>query len=662
MKFLDWLFLIIPLVIVLIVGLRTQRYMKSVADFMAGGRLAGPYLLAVGRGEMLSGAVVFVALFELTSRSGFTVTWWQWMVAPVSFIVAVLGFVIYRFRETRAMTLAQFFEIRYSKPFRVFTGLLGFVAGLMNFGIIPAIGARFFVHFLGLPAALPVFGFSLPTYIPLMALFLSITLTLTLSGGLITVMVTDCIEGIMSQLFYLVILAALLLTFSWPQISEVLAARPPGQSLLNPFDSLGNADFNLWYVLMALFVNIYGTMAWQNASAYNSAAISPHQSVMANILGRWRELGKMSVVTLLTLCAVTFLQHPDFAAQSAPAKEAIQSIGESQVRQQMEIPVALSYLLPLGVKGLLCAILLMGIFGGESTHLHSWGGIFVQDVLVPLRKKPFGPKQHIRALRFSIFGVALFAFLFGCLFRQTEYVIMWFSVTTAIYVGGAGAAIIGGLYWKRGTAAGAWSGLLTGSVLSVAGIIARQIYGNKMPLNGMEISFYATLCAIVAYVVVSLVTSRKPFNMDQMLHRGAYAKVSREVGEQSDPLVPLGQRFRFARLFGINSHFSRGDKWIAASFVLWSFFWCAVVLLGTIWNAWNPLPLSAWVSFWHVAGIGIPVLLTLITSLWFTWGGSRDIRDLFRRLREQKINHLDDGTVIGHQNLDEAAVSKKTEN
>jgi hypothetical protein len=32
------------------------------------------------------------------------------------------------------------------------------------------------------------------------------------------------------------------------------------------------------------------------------------------------------------------------------------------------------------------------------------------------------------------------------------------------------------------------------------------------------------------------------------------------------------------------------------------------------------------------------------------------MRALFRNLREQRVNHLDDGTVVGHQNLDEAVL------
>ena len=53
-------------------GAYTRRMMKSVADFVAGGRLAGPYLLAVARGEMQAGAVVFVAAFEVVNKAGFT--------------------------------------------------------------------------------------------------------------------------------------------------------------------------------------------------------------------------------------------------------------------------------------------------------------------------------------------------------------------------------------------------------------------------------------------------------------------------------------------------------------------------------------------------------------------------------------------------------------
>jgi SSS family solute:Na+ symporter len=562
--------------------------------------------------------------------------------------------VVYRYRETRAMTLAQFFEIRYSKSFRLFAGILGFLAGIANFGIIPAIGAQFFVYFLGLPPTVDILSLSVPTFVLLMGLFMSVTLTMTLAGGFITLMVVDCVEGIISQIFYLAIIFSLLAIFSWSQIDHVLSAHPAGQSMLNPFHSMGLKDFNLTYVLMGLFLNFYGTMAWQSQSGYNSASLTAHESRMGGILGSWRSYGKGAVVVLLGLCGMTYLQHPDFAAQAASAHAELSRIVDPHTREQMQTPVALSHFLPAGMKGALCAIFLMGLFGGDSAHLHSWGSIFVQDVLVPLRKKPFGPRQHIFVLRLAIFGVALFAFLFGSLFRQTEYIYMWWSITIAIFVGGAGAAIIGGLYWKKGTTPGAWVALVTGSTLSVGGIIIRQIYGDRFPLNPQEISFYASLLAVFLYITVSLLTGKEDFNMDRMLHRGKYADLVPLLGDQ--PEQPTRSKVTWGKLIGLDENFTLGDKWIAGGLFGWNMLWFVVFVVGSVWNLIAPWPDSVWSLFWHISVVGLPVFIAVVTAIWFTWGGVRDIRALFRLLRLQKINHLDDGTVVGHQNLDESAV------
>jgi SSS family solute:Na+ symporter len=650
MHFLDWILTAIPLLAVGMIGIYTRRYMKSVAHFLSGGRLAGRYLLMVAGGELQAGAAVFVALFELIAHAGYTVSWWGAIGGPISLIVTISGFVIYRYRETRALTLAQFFEIRYNKSFRLLTGVLGFIAGTLNFGIIPAVGARFLVYFWQLPQTITLFSVNLPTYIPLMALFLGVSLFITLSGGVITLMITNCIEGIISQLFYLILIFALLSMFRWSQISEVFGHRPPHQSLLNPFDSAGIKDFNLWYVLMSICVSAYGTMAWQNASSFNAAAASPHELRMGGILSRWRELGKGAVIGLLGVCAVTFLHHPDFATRAVPAIAAVNHIQDSQIQEQMRVPIGLSYLLPEGVKGIFCALILMGVFGGDATALHSWGSIFVQDILVPLRKKPFEPDQHIRLLRWSIAGVAAFAFLFGILFHQTEYILMWWSVTTAVYVGGAGSAIIGGLYWKKGTTAGAVAALFTGSALCVGGILARE-FDSAFPLNGMQISFFTMLVAIVVYVLVSLLTHREDFNMERMLHRGIYAvAVSPSAG---DAAPRVRRNVWLGRLIGIDENFTLGDKWIAGGILGWmvlllvGFFVVSGLYLGGLW------PDSAWSAYWHVVGVGVPITMAALMSVWFTWGGLRDMRHFFRRLREQKVNHLDDGTVVGHRNLDE---------
>ena len=652
---LDWLLVFLPLVVVLSVGLYARNHVKSVADFMSGNRSAGRYLLAIASGELQTGAVVFAASFEVISRAGFAMGWWGWISTPILLVVGISGFVTYRYRETRAMTLAQFFEIRYNKSVRLFTGVLGFIAGILNFGIIPAVGARFLVYFLELPTSVSVFSHTVPTYVILMGVFLSITLFVALTGGLVTIILTNCLEGIISQIFYLIIIFTLIRIFPWEHINAVLVDRAPGHSMLNPFDTSGVKDFNIWYVLMSISVVVYGTMAWQNSGGYNSAAFSPHEGRMGIILGRWREMGKGAVVALLGVCAFTFLNHHDYAAQASLAQASIHQISDSHIQSQMQAPIALAHLLPTGVRGVLCAILLMGIFGGDATHLHSWGGIFVQDVLVPLRRKPFGPRQHLWILRLAIIGVALFAFLFGSLFQQTDYILMWWAVTQAIYVGGAGAAIIGGLYWKKGTSAGACAALITGSALSVGGIIAQKFYGSPPFLNGVQISFFASLIAVAVYIIVSLLTHKEDFNMDRMLHRGDYA-----AKEPTAPAISNGPGL-LGRLIGLDRNFTFTDKLIAGILFGWSMLFFCIFVVGTLWNTIAPWPISVWSNFWHVVGIALPIFFAVVTGIWFTWGGVKDIRDIFRRLNRERVNHLDDGTVVNNQNLDESIAEPASE-
>jgi SSS family solute:Na+ symporter len=370
-------------------------------------------------------------------------------------------------------------------------------------------------------------------------------------------------------------------------------------------------------------------------------------------------MGKAAVVTLLALAAITYLHHPAFSAGAAHVQATVHQISNKQAQEEMEAPIALAYLLPVGVKGIFCVILLMGIFGGDATHLHSWGSIFVQDCLVPLRKKPFGPRAHLYALRWSILGVACFAFLFGTFFHLADYITMWFTVTQVIFCGGAGVAIIGGLYWKKGTAAGAWVGFITGSGLSIAGIVVQQVYAYynvACPFNGTQVGFLASVAAVLVYVTVSLLTCREDFNLDRMLHRGAYAETSVLLGEVS---IKHHGRVGWTRFIGIDDNFTIGDKWLAYSVAGWGMFWFGVWLIMLIWNLVLPWTTESWASYFHFTSVTIPVFFAVITSIWFTWGGLKDMRSLFRRLGMEKINTSDDGTVVGHENLDELREEEK---
>lgn len=651
---LEWSLVLLPLLLVGMIAAYTHRYVQSVADFMAAGRCARRYLLATARGEVGGAVPVAIAIFEITSTSGFTLNWWNTLGAPVGLLVAITGFVIYRYRQTRALTVAQFFQIRYSRRFRLFMGALAFFAGILNYGVFPAIGGRFFVYFLGLPETLDVFSIHVPTWFLFAAGYLSCTLFFVLTGGQISLLISDCLEGILSQLGYVIITVALFVMFSWAQISSVLARAPTGHSLLNPFDTRAATDFNLWFVLIQIFSGIYGTMAWQNQHAFNSSALTPHESRMAGILGNWRGFARSLMLTMLAICAMTFLQHADFATRSASVAGVLGGIENPQVQTQMQVPVALRFMLPVGIKGLFCAIMLLGLISGDSAHLHSWGSIFAQDVVLPLLKKPLSPRQHLRLLRGSMTGVAVFALFFSLLFRQSQYVQMWWIITTAVFLGGTGAVIIGGLYWKKGTTAGAWCAMIVGSTLALAGIVVHQV-NPHFPLNSAYMNLIVILTAITVYVTVSWLTCREDFDMDRLLHRGRYA-----LADTPAPVVETaGRRFRLSRALGIDAEFNFWDRFVTYGIFAWAMTWFGVFVIGSIWNLLSPWPLRWWSSYWYVTGILLPFVISVITTVWFTIGGLSDMRLFFRRLRVEKRDAHDDGIVIERHNPDATEASRE---
>jgi SSS family solute:Na+ symporter len=661
MHWIDWLFVVAPLALVVAFAIYTRRYVHDVVDFLAGGRCAGRYLLANARGEADSGLSNTMARFEVILISGFVLNFWEKLTTPVVLLLAITGFVIYRYRETRAMTLAQFFEMRYTRRFRFFMGVLAFLSGIFNYGIFPAVSARFFVYFLGLPETVSLGGLAVPTIALIMGAYLAFTAFMVLVGGQVTLMVTDCIEGLLSHAIYILIALAVFYLVSWRQIVEVMAASPAEYSLINPFDAGKIEDFNIWFIAIGIFTRIYSTNAFQNRQGFSAAARTPHEARMGGILGEWRGYARFLMLLLLGVCALAYMKHPAFATEAAPIHSAINAIDSPYVQKQMTVPIALRYLLPVGIKGLFLAIMIMGLVAGDSGHLHSWGSIFIQDVILPLKKKAMSPTQHIWALRAAVIGVAVWAFCFSMFFPQTQFIVLWWAITGAIFTGGAGAAIIGGLYWRKGTAAGAWAGAITGSTLCVTGILFSSFWpsvsGTLQPMltplnvtlpprfwfNGAVASFIAICTAATVYVVVSLLTCREAFNLDRMLHRGIYA-VEPEHGRPVT--TSWRERLNWRRMVNFDTNFSPTDKLMAGGIFWFSMALVAVNLVITAWNLlYGRWPVSWWAHYWMITGIALPCVIAVGTLVWFGIGGVRDMRDFFVALRTMKRDARDDGRV-----------------
>ncbi len=166
---------------------------------------------------------------------------------------------------------------------------------------------------------------------------------------------------------------------------------------------------------------------------------------MAGILGSWRTYAGVLMLLVVAIGALTYLRHPDFAERSKTLKAKISAVqtpsggsapmvseatpvgsqawfegrsmkdGSGRVlksedfqRQRQQAPfMALADMLPIGVKGLLLVIMIMGLIAGNGNHIISWSSVFVQDCVMPFRKKPFSTAQHMMALVASCVGMRM---------------------------------------------------------------------------------------------------------------------------------------------------------------------------------------------------------------------------------------------------------------
>lgn len=632
----DWSIIIALFILMLGMVFLSKTLMKSVSDFLATGRTGGRYIISMFHGTAALGAITVVGALEQNFNAGFNSRWWEMPTAVILVTISVTGWVVYRFRQTRALTMAQFFEMRYSRSFRIFAGILAFLSGIVNMIIFPAVSAKFFIYFCGIPEIGHLGSYSV-TYILTTAVMVLVPLYFIFTGGHIAVMFTDFIQGVFVNIVFVIIVILLLYKVGWTDIGEAVKAAPAGKSLINPFDASEVQDFNPWFFFIGMFGLIYTKLSWQGNSSFNIAAKSAHEAKMADVLTNWRLVPQWGLFLMIVpIIAYTVFHHENYKAIADSINAMLSGFAPAD-QSQLRVPMVLNYLLPVGLKGAFAAIMLAAAITCHNTYMHSWGSIFIQDVVMPIRKKAFEPKEHLKYLKLSILGVGITIFILSIVFQQTEKVFLFLNISGAIFVGGSGAAIIGGLYWKKGTTPAAWAAMITGAITAGLNILLKQ-YIPGYPINGQWGWFMAMVLATVVYFVVSLLTPRKAFDLDKLLHRGIYA-VKGDSVSGSDEVV------KGWKVLAPTKEFTRGDKAIYWATTGWTAGWVIVFVIGTLFYFFvKPFTNDQWMTFWQVYTY-LFLGASIIVTVWFTIGGLKNLFEMIHALRHNIRDHKDDGFV-----------------
>ncbi len=362
--------------------------------------------------------------------------------------------------------------------------------------------------------------------------------------------------------------------------------------------------------------------------------------------------------------------------------------------QQM-LPVTLRGMLPSGMLGLFCLLMILAMISTDDTRIFSSAITIGQDIILPLCKKAMTPRQHIKMIRICAIFVGAMYFIGSRYMAQMDYINLYCTLVSTMWMGGCGPVMIFGLYSRFGTAFGAWVSLISGMILAVAGMAVQRNWADciypwirqfglvetadnilstlsspfepivlwrmdavKCPINSYEWFFITMLITLILYCVCSLLTFRGPYNLDKMLHRGKYS-----LDGQKEISVIWSWKNLYKKLVGITPEYSFWDKVLAWAYVaytiLYNYIACFIAVI--IWNLITPWPADWWGIYFKISFLIVPGIMAAITAVWFGIGGVIDIRKMFRDLEARISNPLDDGRVEGHVSIADKAVLDKIE-
>ena len=622
-----WITVFLFIGLVCFVGIYAKRWVRSTADWLVAGRGCGRYLGATAGEASSLGAISIIAMLQAAYVGG-PVAWWTSLIGVLIFLViSATGFGIYRLRETRVLTLNELLERRYSRKLRIFCGSLCFVSGLLNMGIFPAVAARFVVYFADLPLQFMVGSISVST-IPLVALLLVVlSVLLATMGGQISLLFTDFLQWMLMMLMFISIGFVVYRVVNWGDVETALLAAENPRAMVDPFLVSSANSFGLLFVFWLIIRSVYNVLSWAPSTTKSQSATEPKE---AKIMWVFSYIRQMTTIGLLFagVAGLACLSLTKFGEISGQVQTTVDSIANEAVRTEMVVPIFLSIILSPFMKGLFMAGMIAASISTLDTYFLTWAGVFTQDVASPLKKKEMPQQQRIKWLRWSVVGVAAFVYLFSILWKPTEYIFMYFAITATIYTGGAGAVILGGLYWRRGTTKGAWAAMIWGLLGSVVSIVCLQIYSDSgwWPgwLNGMSMAVLISLISIGVYVVVSLLTVAEKVDLEQLLHRPS-KKEKRGLSE------------RWRGIFSRDNIFELAVGGVAALLLF--------AILGTlVYSRFYEIPLGRWLSFWKGYAF-LFYFLSIPITLWFLVGSIRDIVVLINRLNSEVVDEEDDGQI-----------------
>ena len=454
-------------VLVFYIGLRMARRTRSGEDLFLAGRRLGWVPIGFSLFASNISSTTLVGLAGAAYTWGIAVSNYEWMAAFILVFFAI--FFIPYYLNARISTVPEFLERRFDRRSRVYFSALTMFSNI----VVDTAGTLF-----AGAVVLKVFFPEVDLFTVCLGLALVAGLY-TAAGGLAAVVYTDVLQAVVLLVGACLVsyLSFAELDFSW---ASVVAATPPERlSLMLPLD-----DPNLPWLGTLVGVPILGFYFW-----------CTNQFIVQRVLGarsiahaRWGALFagflKLPVLYIMVLPGV-------MAGVFLPQLENGDAV----------FPTLVATLLPAGLVGLVMAGLLAAIMSSIDSTLNSASALLTMDFLRPA-ERGWSPRQTAWVGRGFIVLFMLLAAAISPMIENFSGLFHYLQSALAYLVPPVAVVFILGLFWRRGTAFGAFATLLGGHAVSAVLFVLWVL--DILALHFTLMAGLLALASVVLFVFASL--------------------------------------------------------------------------------------------------------------------------------------------------------------
>tara|TARA_B100000965_G_scaffold264692_1_gene223536 strand:- start:738 stop:2192 length:1455 start_codon:yes stop_codon:yes gene_type:complete len=432
MHYFDIIIVIFYLSMIFGVGLYSRRYVENFSSFMVAGRNVGLSLSVV----TMLGTELGLITVMYNAQTGVNGLFASFHIGLAAFIVTLLigttGFVIVRLRSLKVKSIPEYYNIRFGRNVRILGAILLCLGGILNMGLFLKVGAIFIQT---------IFGFNDGTILFIMSFLIVLVLIYTISGGMISVIITDYIQYVVLSIGFFISIYFSIKYLGWSNLFVELEkiASNSSKNIYDPVENKG-VFYISWQVILGFVSAVIWPTAITRALAIKKVELVKKQYIWSS----FSFLIRFIMPCFLGICAYVYFE------------------GNLMDNTLVLFPKYLSEILPVGALGLVVAGMLAAFMSTHDSYLLCWSSIITNDIIEPISSEKLSSDKKIYITRIIILLLGLYVFIWGMLYEGSDAIWDYLGITGAVYFTGAISVIVAGLYWEKASSTGAVLALLAG--------------------------------------------------------------------------------------------------------------------------------------------------------------------------------------------------------